>query len=58
MILSDIDVHKEQYGGASFFDRNNVESVVKVLDFVVVISIELWLSTILILILMIFFNKL
>lgn len=29
MILSDINVHKEQYPNATFFDRNNIESLKK-----------------------------
>ncbi len=31
MILSDLDVHKEQYPNATFFERNNVESLKNIL---------------------------
>jgi len=31
MILSDLDVHKEQYPNATFFDRNNIESLKNIL---------------------------
>ena len=31
MILSDIDVHKEQYPNATFFERGNVESLKKII---------------------------
>ena len=31
MILSDLDVHKEQYPNATFFERNSVESLKNIL---------------------------
>jgi len=32
MILSDLNVHKEQYPTATFFDRNDIDNLVKILE--------------------------